>query len=232
MTSPASGGQARCAYACPRYDPGRGRIGGTWPSVWRRVLRIVHEVRHIVAGIGWPARVVDDVADGAGAAERHGGDSGPSGAAERGPGVPPRRPGAAVTGPQVLADAPSGTPGTGPAPPEPVIRGPLPRAAETARLIGDQLDGVPAHVCEPAGDYVPYTPRRAELPADSADFLLAFVHRFPSPRARPRPAADPAPWPRGPRDPGRSSCLSAGGRTRAVGPGPRRVRVTQAAQQA
>ncbi len=28
-------------------------------------------------------------------------------------------------------------------------------------------------------DYVPYTPRRDELPADSADFLLEFVHRFP-----------------------------------------------------
>lgn len=61
-----------------------------------------------------------------------------------------------------------------------VHHGPLPRAAETARLIGEQLDGIPAHVCEPAGDYVPYTPGRAELPADSADFLLDFVHGFPS----------------------------------------------------
>ncbi|MEU1949862.1 histidine phosphatase family protein [Streptomyces sp. NPDC059474] len=60
-----------------------------------------------------------------------------------------------------------------------VHHGPLPRAAETARLIVDRLDGVPAHVCEPAGDYVPYTPHRAELPADSADFLLDFVHGFP-----------------------------------------------------
>ncbi|MEV6130289.1 histidine phosphatase family protein [Streptomyces violaceusniger] len=60
-----------------------------------------------------------------------------------------------------------------------VHHGPLPRAAETARLIGDRLDGVPAHVCEPAGDYVPYTPHRAELPAESADFLLDFVHGFP-----------------------------------------------------
>ncbi|AQW50458.1 MULTISPECIES: histidine phosphatase family protein [Streptomyces] len=60
-----------------------------------------------------------------------------------------------------------------------VHHGPLTRAAETARLIGDRLDGVPAHVCEPAGDYVPYTPHRAELPAESADFLLDFVHGFP-----------------------------------------------------
>ncbi|MBL1100179.1 histidine phosphatase family protein [Streptomyces coffeae] len=61
-----------------------------------------------------------------------------------------------------------------------IHHGPLPRAAQTARLIGDQLDGVPAHACEPAGDYVPHTPERHELPADSADFLLDFVHQFPA----------------------------------------------------
>lgn len=82
-----------------------------------------------------------------------------------------------------------------------IHHGPLPRAAETARLIGDRLDGVPAHVCEPAGDYVPYTPHRDELPADSADFLLDFVHGFPpmnAPMARcwpvPPRSASPAPW--------------------------------------
>ncbi|WP_432588433.1 histidine phosphatase family protein [Streptomyces sp. HD1123-B1] len=61
-----------------------------------------------------------------------------------------------------------------------VHHGPLPRTAQTARLIGEQLDGVPAHLCEAAGDYVPHTPERAELPADSADHLLDFVHRFPA----------------------------------------------------
>ncbi|MCO8304529.1 MULTISPECIES: histidine phosphatase family protein [Streptomyces] len=61
-----------------------------------------------------------------------------------------------------------------------IHHGPLPRAAETAQLIGARLDGVPAHACEPAGDYVPYTPRRDELPTDCADFLLDFIRGFPS----------------------------------------------------
>ncbi|MFD7504693.1 histidine phosphatase family protein [Streptomyces sp. NPDC059850] len=58
--------------------------------------------------------------------------------------------------------------------------GPLPRATQTAHLIAAQLGGVPAHACEPAGDYVPHTPERAELPPDAADFLLDFVHRVPA----------------------------------------------------
>lgn len=61
-----------------------------------------------------------------------------------------------------------------------IHHGPLPRATQTARLIAAQLDGVPAHPCEPAGDYVPHTPERAELPPDAADFLLDFVHRVPA----------------------------------------------------
>ena len=58
-----------------------------------------------------------------------------------------------------------------------VHHGPLPRAAQTARLISEQLGGVPLRVSEPAGDYVPYVPERAELPADCADFLLRFLDR-------------------------------------------------------
>ncbi|MFG2194721.1 histidine phosphatase family protein [Streptomyces sp. NPDC048639] len=61
-----------------------------------------------------------------------------------------------------------------------IHHGPLPRARETARLIGEQLDGVPLRVSEPAGDYIPYVPRRDELPAESADFFLDFVGRFPA----------------------------------------------------
>jgi len=61
-----------------------------------------------------------------------------------------------------------------------IHHGPLPRAARTAHLIAAQLDGVPAHACEPAGDYVPYTPEHAELPPDSADLLLDFVTRVPA----------------------------------------------------
>ncbi|WP_030770546.1 MULTISPECIES: histidine phosphatase family protein [unclassified Streptomyces] len=56
-----------------------------------------------------------------------------------------------------------------------VHHGPLPRAEETARLIGDQLTGVPLHRSEAAGDYVPYLPERAELPPESADLFLRFL---------------------------------------------------------
>ncbi|MFE9995808.1 histidine phosphatase family protein [Streptomyces avermitilis] len=56
-----------------------------------------------------------------------------------------------------------------------IHHGPLPRAAETARLIGDRLKEVPVRAAEAAGDYVPYVPGRAELPADAADPLLAFL---------------------------------------------------------
>ncbi|WP_327116331.1 histidine phosphatase family protein [Streptomyces sp. NBC_01341] len=61
-----------------------------------------------------------------------------------------------------------------------VHHGPLPRAAQTARLVHERLRGdVPLRVAEPAGDYVPYVPRREELPAESADRLLAFVAQVP-----------------------------------------------------
>ncbi|MEU7556732.1 histidine phosphatase family protein [Streptomyces eurythermus] len=56
-----------------------------------------------------------------------------------------------------------------------VHHGPLPRAEQTARLIGDHLKGVPLHVSEAAGDYVPHLPERDELPAESADFCLRFL---------------------------------------------------------
>ncbi|MFI9123323.1 histidine phosphatase family protein [Streptomyces bikiniensis] len=56
-----------------------------------------------------------------------------------------------------------------------IHHGPLPRAEETARLIGAQLDGVPLRRSDAAGDYVPHLPAKEELPADSADALLAFL---------------------------------------------------------
>ncbi|MCD7437381.1 histidine phosphatase family protein [Streptomyces lincolnensis] len=62
-----------------------------------------------------------------------------------------------------------------------VHHGPLPRAAQTARLICGQLDDVPlARASEPAGDYVPYLPRREELPPQSADAMLDRLSRFPA----------------------------------------------------
>ncbi|HEY9326909.1 MAG TPA: histidine phosphatase family protein [Streptomyces sp.] len=57
---------------------------------------------------------------------------------------------------------------------------PLPRAAQTARLIREQLDGVPLQVSEPAGDYVPYLPERHELPPESADAMVARLADFPA----------------------------------------------------
>ena len=56
-----------------------------------------------------------------------------------------------------------------------VHHGPLPRAAQTARLIHDQLKNVPLRVSEVAGDYVPYVPQRDELPPESADYYLRFL---------------------------------------------------------
>ncbi|MFJ8887977.1 histidine phosphatase family protein [Streptomyces sp. NPDC102402] len=61
-----------------------------------------------------------------------------------------------------------------------VHHGPLPRATQTARLVHERLrPDVPLQVSEAAGDYVPYVPRREELPKESADRFLAFVGQFP-----------------------------------------------------
>ncbi|KPI33088.1 Phosphoglycerate mutase [Actinobacteria bacterium OV450] len=61
-----------------------------------------------------------------------------------------------------------------------VHHGPLPRAAQTARLVCDQLDDVPLEESKPAGDYIPYVPRREELPPASADAMLARLALFPA----------------------------------------------------
>ncbi|MFF2779749.1 histidine phosphatase family protein [Streptomyces sp. NPDC058052] len=60
-----------------------------------------------------------------------------------------------------------------------VHHGPLARAEETARLIGERLDGVPVRVSDAAGDYVPYRPAREELPEETADRMLGFLDQFP-----------------------------------------------------
>ncbi|CAM3315738.1 histidine phosphatase family protein [Kibdelosporangium persicum] len=60
-----------------------------------------------------------------------------------------------------------------------IHHGPLARAEQTAKLIADQVGGdVPLHAVEAAGDYIPYMPQRAELPAESADLLLSFLSQF------------------------------------------------------
>lgn len=54
-----------------------------------------------------------------------------------------------------------------------VHHGPLPRAAQTARLVGEQLGEVALRTSDAAGDYVPYVPEREELPAAFADAMVA-----------------------------------------------------------
>lgn len=56
-----------------------------------------------------------------------------------------------------------------------IHHGPLPRAEQTARLIGERNPKVPLQRSETAGDYIPYLPERAELPPESADTLLGFL---------------------------------------------------------
>jgi broad specificity phosphatase PhoE len=53
---------------------------------------------------------------------------------------------------------------------------PLPRAVQTAGLIGQQLKAnVSLEASEAVGDYIPSVPKKTELPADSAAFLLNFL---------------------------------------------------------
>ncbi len=61
-----------------------------------------------------------------------------------------------------------------------VHHGPLPRAAETARLIGEQLDDVPLRPSAIAGDYLPYLPQAGELPPESAESTLRHLAGFPA----------------------------------------------------
>ncbi|MEU6342966.1 histidine phosphatase family protein [Streptomyces sp. NPDC046977] len=60
-----------------------------------------------------------------------------------------------------------------------VHHGPLPRAAQTAALIGERLGGaVPVGANDLAGDYPPFIPQESELPSDSAYYLSRFLDRF------------------------------------------------------
>jgi len=55
-----------------------------------------------------------------------------------------------------------------------IYHGPLPRAAQTARLIAASLPGVPVSACELAGDYLPSVPDADGLPPQFASFLAGF----------------------------------------------------------
>ncbi len=61
-----------------------------------------------------------------------------------------------------------------------VWHGPLPRARETARLVGSRLGDVPLRETEVAGDYLPYVPTPDELPPESAEFVLSRLARLPA----------------------------------------------------
>jgi broad specificity phosphatase PhoE len=55
-----------------------------------------------------------------------------------------------------------------------ITHGPLPRAAETARIVAEQFEHPPAlQDVEVAGDYVPYVPDRDELPDAWKDAVLS-----------------------------------------------------------
>jgi broad specificity phosphatase PhoE len=59
-----------------------------------------------------------------------------------------------------------------------VHHSPLPRASQTASLIGEQLKlTVPLRSSEAAGDYVPHLPQKDELPAETAEYLLRFLQQ-------------------------------------------------------
>lgn len=59
-----------------------------------------------------------------------------------------------------------------------IHHGPLERAAQTARLIAEHLNGARLDVSEAAGDYLPYAPTQSELPPESAGYLLRFLDSF------------------------------------------------------
>jgi serine/threonine-protein phosphatase PGAM5 len=56
-----------------------------------------------------------------------------------------------------------------------IHHGPLPRAAQTARIIAECLPGVPAHACDLAGDYLPSDPAPGDLLPPYATFLSQFT---------------------------------------------------------
>ncbi|MEU7133665.1 histidine phosphatase family protein [Streptomyces sp. NPDC046261] len=60
-----------------------------------------------------------------------------------------------------------------------VHHSPLARAVQTAQVIGERLGGVPLRPSRAAGDYLPHVPTAEDLPPQWADFVLAFLARFP-----------------------------------------------------
>ncbi|MFX4292019.1 histidine phosphatase family protein [Streptomyces bohaiensis] len=59
-----------------------------------------------------------------------------------------------------------------------IHHGPLPRAEETAELVGEQLGALPQYRSEAAGDYIPDTPAHEELPPTAAGPWTEFLNRI------------------------------------------------------
>ncbi|MDX6259196.1 MAG: hypothetical protein QOH84_884 [Kribbellaceae bacterium] len=56
---------------------------------------------------------------------------------------------------------------------------PLPRAVQTAELVGEELKtNVPLTVSEAAGDYIPAVPEDGEVPAEYAGFVVEVLAQF------------------------------------------------------
>jgi probable phosphoglycerate mutase len=74
-----------------------------------------------------------------------------------------------------------------------VHHGPLPRAAQTARLIAAELDRPDVRVSDAAGDFIPYVPAPEELPPEATGHLTGFLSHFgPEDRDRGRALAQEA----------------------------------------
>jgi broad specificity phosphatase PhoE len=59
-----------------------------------------------------------------------------------------------------------------------IHHGPLPRAAQTAQVIREQMGDVTLQMSPSAGDYIPYLPPTNELPSDYVPFLAPFLDQF------------------------------------------------------
>lgn len=59
-----------------------------------------------------------------------------------------------------------------------IHHGPLPRAEETAELVGEQLGALPRYRSEAAGDYIPDAPAHEKLPPTVAGPWTEFLNRF------------------------------------------------------
>src|SRR5438477_179172 len=77
-----------------------------------------------------------------------------------------------------------------------IYHGPLPRAAQTARLIAACIPGVPVSASDLAGDYLPSDPDPDDLPPSYASFVAGFsaAERAQGPEPAAAGASAPGLW--------------------------------------